>query len=370
MSRILYLMHVSWSWIKQRPHFIAGYLSEDYDVTVFCKAGLRERCNNFSGDKNLNIHHYKLLPFRYHSLTETNNFEWINKYLFRIQIGSLKHYNLIWISDPFQFLYLKSSIPSHIKVIYDCMDDLLEFPENTTENIQYRHLLLKAEKELIIRANKIICSSDYLGKKLHQRYMINKEFSIINNAIELPTLYKEEQLPEDIICAIQKIKNKFIFMYVGTISEWFDMDLINNLIKNNPQIHIVLVGPTNITIPQNSNIIYLGTIDRKYIFNIMNYADALIMPFILNELIKSVNPVKMYEYIYMAKPIISINFLEMEKFSEYIYLYDTPRQFYDIANRIQSKILGPKCLGSRMIEYARHNTWNQRYKQIKILINS
>jgi len=34
-SKILYLMHVDWEWIKQRPQFIAEGLSKFYDVHVF-----------------------------------------------------------------------------------------------------------------------------------------------------------------------------------------------------------------------------------------------------------------------------------------------------------------------------------------------
>ena len=31
---LLYLMHVDWRWIKQRPHFLAEILSEDLDLAV------------------------------------------------------------------------------------------------------------------------------------------------------------------------------------------------------------------------------------------------------------------------------------------------------------------------------------------------
>src|SRR5215472_5155251 len=42
--RILYLMHVDWRWIKQRPQFLAEGLAEDHDVLVlhrFCSTGRR-----------------------------------------------------------------------------------------------------------------------------------------------------------------------------------------------------------------------------------------------------------------------------------------------------------------------------------------
>lgn len=37
MKQILYLMHVPWGWIKQRPHFFAEYLAKDLIVDVYYK---------------------------------------------------------------------------------------------------------------------------------------------------------------------------------------------------------------------------------------------------------------------------------------------------------------------------------------------
>ena len=35
--KLLYLMHAPWSWIKQRPHFIAEELSKIYILSVFAE---------------------------------------------------------------------------------------------------------------------------------------------------------------------------------------------------------------------------------------------------------------------------------------------------------------------------------------------
>ena len=42
MKKILYLMHVPWGWIKQRPHFIAENLSKYYKVNVFYKKAYKK----------------------------------------------------------------------------------------------------------------------------------------------------------------------------------------------------------------------------------------------------------------------------------------------------------------------------------------
>ena len=40
MKQILYLMHVPWGWIKQRPHFFAEYLAKDLIVDVYYKKAI------------------------------------------------------------------------------------------------------------------------------------------------------------------------------------------------------------------------------------------------------------------------------------------------------------------------------------------
>ncbi len=35
-KRILYVMHLDWSWIKQRPQFIEEKLEHEFDMYVTC----------------------------------------------------------------------------------------------------------------------------------------------------------------------------------------------------------------------------------------------------------------------------------------------------------------------------------------------
>lgn len=55
--------------------------------------------------------------------------------------------------------------------------------------------------------------------------------------------------------------------------------------------------------------------------------DCLIMPFILNDIISDVDPVKLYEYISMGKNIISVKYREVKRFEKFVYFY---REFFGI----------------------------------------
>lgn len=156
-----------------------------------------------------------------------------------------------------------------------------------------------------------------------------------------------------------------VFMYIGTIAEWFNFKLLLSMLADNPTAHVVLIGPNEVEIPRHERVHYLGTIDRKYIFSFMEKASCLIMPFVVNELIRSVNPVKLYEYIYSNKPVIAPVYEETQQFEPYIYLYSNEKEFKALCASVIACRLGQKNEDSKNIEFICNNLWEKRYDVIK-----
>ena len=159
-----------------------------------------------------------------------------------------------------------------------------------------------------------------------------------------------------------------VFMYIGTISEWIDFDKLEKLTKDFTDLNVVLIGPHGtIQIPNNSQIHALGAINRDYIFAFMEKASALIMPFEVNELIESVNPVKLYEYIYSGKPSLAPFYSESAKFGDFVGLYKD----YDDLKRYTSNILSgkyPTKSKESIADFIKANTWEQRMEKINSAI--
>ena len=68
MKRILYLSHISWNWIKQRPQFIAEQLAKDYIVDVYYRQPLKSKwrnlpSNKIKNDRYITVHSFTNLPF-------------------------------------------------------------------------------------------------------------------------------------------------------------------------------------------------------------------------------------------------------------------------------------------------------------------
>lgn len=369
MKKILYLMHVPWGWIKQRPHFIAENLSKYYKVNVFYKKAYKKNNlvkNEISNDlNNLVIKELFRLPFERYNLIQE-----IGSIIVKFQLKKIiNQFDIIWFTHPKLFTTIKDILPKNIKIIYDCMDDAIEFfPEKSSFKIKEK--IINDERELIKRSKIIFTSSNYLKQKLISRYNINEKIYVINNAIFLDKIdsYYDTEVPFYIKDKLEKIKIKLI--YIGTLSNWIDIDLIIQSLEQYKEITYIFFAPKGINLPKHNRLLYLGPVEHKYIFNIMKQSDALIMPFKVNELILSVNPVKLYEYIFSGKPSIAIEYGETLKFKEYVYLYKNKNEYFNLTKNLTRGNLPPKKSLEECRKFALENTWGKRMDTIINLIET
>jgi hypothetical protein len=100
----------------------------------------------------------------------------------------------------------------------------------------------------------------------------------------------------------------------------------------------------------------------------MVFSDALIMPFKPNELIRSVDPVKIYEYIYSGRPVIAILYEGTKKFEPYAYLYKDKNEMDEFINDLRHKRLIIKLSEQDRIKFGEENCWEKRLDIINIKI--
>ena len=113
----------------------------------------------------------------------------------------------------------------------------------------------------------------------------------------------------------------------------------------------------------------IGPVAHDDLYENVKDVDALIMPFVLNDLIMSVDPVKLYEYINFRKNIICVEYPEVKRFSEFVYFY---KDYESYANAIKEAIVSDKIKFSieKQNEFLELNTWKVRAKTIAKVINN
>ena len=165
---------------------------------------------------------------------------------------------------------------------------------------------------------------------------------------------------------------KPIIGYYGALSVWFDFDLIQKLAESRPQYEIVLIGMIydesmkKAELNKYSNIHYLGPKDYSILAEYARCFDVATIPFVLNEITESTNPIKLFEYMALEKPIVSTNMRECRKYRSVLIGKDHEDFISQIDLALQLK--DDREYLNLLSKEAKENTWEARAKEFDELI--
>ncbi|WP_092198945.1 MULTISPECIES: glycosyl transferase [unclassified Pseudomonas] len=204
---------------------------------------------------------------------------------------------MICVGKPSELaLQLLALIPQS-PAIYDAMDDFPAFYRGLSRGSMERR-----QARLIRRVDTVLASSSPLRDKL---LGMTDQVELALNACDMHGLASVENLD---LGAKQQVLG-----YVGTLGRWFDWDLVIALAKANPGNRIRLIGPVFTPAPcvLPANIELLPECSHASAIAAMARFSVGLIPFKLNRLTASVDPIKYYEYRALGLPVISTRFGEM-----------------------------------------------------------
>ncbi|MGE5364533.1 MAG: hypothetical protein ACM3SM_10405 [Bacteroidota bacterium] len=370
MNRIFYFMHISWFWVKQRPQYLCEELSRYYDIEVFHLNPLhksKKLVNN--GDKlPSKINSIYLLPLNKRS----KMISWLNKKLSAIYFSYIlpgRGYNIYWITHPILLEFIDVKLFTNGLIVYDCMDDALTEPSvvKSGKSIRLRNL----ERILVEKSSLVFCSSDNLKAKILTRYGVNDKCFVCNNGLALNAMNNPDHSAAEYLMSLFGSGRGYkIISYVGVISKWMDLRLLIESLNKYNDIIYYLWGPVECEIPKHERLKCMGTIPKNQVQLVLNNSDMLVMPFVLSDFIESVNPVKIYEYIYSGTPSVVINYGEMENFSDFLFLYKNDSEYFGYIEMLLSGKLKMKKGKTETMEYLKYCTWENRASSISQVIDT
>ncbi len=129
---------------------------------------------------------------------------------------------------------------------------------------------------------------------------------------------------------------KPIIGYGGTIQEnRMDIDLIAHIAEANPNKSIVMLGAVwpslkpviEAKLKKFTNVHFLGRKSYQEIPAYYSHFDVAIIPHLVNDFNKFTDPLKLYDYLALGKPIVSTSGQGLEQFSEVVSITKTPKEF-------------------------------------------
>lgn len=352
-------MHIDWNWIKQRPQFLAEHLAEYYQVIVFAPYYKKRNMLVLNRNERIKVIYYFPLPFRFRNkligaLDRTLTTLW------KRLIAWWYKPDYLWVTSPELCPYIssKSIVKSSIKLIYDCMDDILEFERGDS----FKERMLAYEKLLVSMASIVFVSSRYLQDTLQRRIACGNKTKLVRNAFggRIITPLEDETKPA-------KTSNRIILGYFGTISTWLDFEALQFCLKKISNLEIHLWGPIeneSVVTQETKCLLLHRPVQHDALYDLAQKCDALIMPFKLNNLIQSVDPVKLYEYINYNRPILSIYYNEISRFEPFVNFYSDKEGLLNALQELIRNGFAKKYNSDLRTEFLKSNTWSERVRLV------
>jgi glycosyltransferase involved in cell wall biosynthesis len=259
--------------------------------------------------------------------------------------------DLIYFDSPFQRFWLSEI---HFQ------KSVLRIPDYTAGFAKYNAALQYAEHYLAHNVDELLYTAHHLREYVEA--MQPKRMRYFPNGVDFAHFAAGERKLPDEYRAIPEPRA----IYVGAMKEWFDFDLVNYLAAQLPEVSFVLVGPDHLAqkrLHSLSNLFVLGRKAYSELPSYLHHADLGIIPFDVAghpQLIHSVNPLKLYEYMACGLPVVSVAWRELNHLHPPASLCVTREQF---ARQIINT-LAQKTDSSVLIAYAREKDWSRLILQL------
>ena len=186
---------------------------------------------------------------------------------------------------------------AEFSLVYDCLD------EHTGWNEASAASLREWEEQLAAEADLVLASAPALQQRLQP---LAKNVLLVPNGCDADHFAGAAQ-PTN---ALRPPLAGPIIGYFGAVSAgWFDTTLLVTVAELRPDWNFVLVGPadaeTQAVLDASSNILQLGEVPYRDLPRYCADFDVATVPFLVNDLTKATDPVKLYEYFAAGKPVVT-----------------------------------------------------------------
>lgn len=204
--------------------------------------------------------------------------------------------------------------------VYYCVDEWSKF--NYVDNAR----TAEAERQLVEKVDIVFAVAQSL---VDSRRALNPETYLarhgVDHALFATALDDATRVPED----LAGLPHPVIGFY-GTLQDWVDLDLICYLAERHRDWSIVLIGKPMVDLSrlrQHSNVRVLG---RRPHGALPAYCKAFavgIIPYVLNERLLHVNPIKLREYLSAGLPVVSVALPELVPYASHCAIARSYEEF-------------------------------------------
>jgi glycosyltransferase involved in cell wall biosynthesis len=261
---------------------------------------------------------------------------------------------VLWMYHPLQ-VDLIDAFPERALLCYDWTDDWAEFDWLPVAD---RQELVAGNDCILRRADVVFAVSEELFRRA---LAVNPNSYRAPNATDISVLGDGVT---DVVALELADLPRPIIGYIGQIGDKIDYNMLEQVIADRPNWSFVLVG--NVWVSKRTIVDALAAQPNVYLMGQRAYAelggftrgfDVCILPHLRSSLTRSMDPIKLYDYLASGKPIVSTSVAGTERFPDVVYIGDTAEEFVMALERALAE---DGALTDLRLAYARRNTWPRR----------
>ena len=225
---------------------------------------------------------------------------------------------VIWSYTPLFTEYYESTKADVL--VFDAVDNWAEHPSYGS----FRNRILSNYQKISSLADVVFTVTQHLAETL---FKASRHAEWIPNGVDVDQ-YSQKLLEPDDLYSIPHPR----IGYVGVIQRRVDFTLVRQLADAFPRAHFVFVGPVwpdaDIKFVKGlSHVHFLGPKPYDSLPAYLQHMDVGIIPHASGEFVKSMNPMKLYEYLAAGIPVVTTPVSGTELFPGLLHTADNPADF-------------------------------------------
>jgi glycosyltransferase involved in cell wall biosynthesis len=292
----------------------------------------------------------------------------LNARLLRAQVGRAAHSlgferPLLWSYVPQADWLVETLQPSAI--VYHCVDDIAA--QKGVAATAFR----EAEAHFAAQADLVLASAPALAERM--RALNDRVFYAPNVADTDRFATALEVGPID--PAVAALPGPRIVFTGAVVATKLDLELLEGVARARPNWSIALVGPVGVGDPRTDisaieplpNVHLLGARPYAALPEVLRGADVALVPYAINDLTRSVFPMKVYEYLAAGLPVVTTPLPALAETTGVVVAADAAATVAAVERALAED--GPATRRARSAA-VRENSWDARLKEIDSYLSS
>lgn len=216
-------------------------------------------------------------------------------------------------------------------VVYYCVDDFTNWPGVDAE------VARTMERELLEICAGVIATSAHLA---HTRHPRRGATEVLPHGVDVAHFARASDPETQPWRGVRR--GRPVLGYLGLLDERMDVALVALAAKRRPDWDFVFVGPTDRTPDRRllrDNVRLLPAVPYDALPSVLAAFDVALLPYARNELTRSINPLKLREYLASGRPIVATSLPEVQAYAPEVRIADDVGSF---VRAVEDALAGPR----------------------------